>query len=79
MISKLVVGTNLIYKLEFNYVRCIRNIEKIRKKVEYERYSDNIREFINESGNIDCDYIRHQRIMANYFRGSINALMEVLK
>ena len=48
-------------------------------KAEYKRYSNNILEFLDNINYVECDYVQHQRIMASYHRGSINALMKVLK
>ena len=57
---------------------------KIEKKKEYykeqmESYNLEVRTYIETYGNDNSEYLIHRRLMSQYYRGCVNALIELLK
>ena len=42
-------------------------------------YDKQTREYMQEYGNDNCEYLLHRRIMYNYHRAAVNALVELEK
>lgn len=59
----------------------IDKIEKLKKyhQNELDNYNSETFDFIKEYGNISCDYLAHRRSMTVYYRGAVNALIELEK
>ena len=50
---------------------------KAEHKEKMEGYAKEIREFIEEHGNNNCDYLNHRKLMESYHHGAWQALAEV--
>ena len=58
-----------------------QNLQKLKAKhkLEMENYSQQVREYVNEYSNDNCDYLTYRRDMSIYHRGAWNALNELEK
>lgn len=52
---------------------------KAHHKKELDMYTENIRDYINQYGSKNCDYLSHRCEMVSYHRGAWNALNELEK
>jgi len=46
---------------------------------ELTSYGDQVKEYVDQYGNDNSDYLTHRRNMCHYHRGAYNALIEVEK
>lgn len=53
--------------------------QKVSHKEDMEKYSAEVREYVDEYGPKPCDYLLNRQIMSNYHRGAYNALNELEK
>ena len=54
-------------------------IEKLKQEHQDEmnNYDSQTRQFLDEYGYKECDYLSHRRNMSNYHRGAVNVLIEL--
>lgn len=49
---------------------------KTKHRLQMEGYEEEVREYIDQHSNDNCDYLIHRRLMESYHRGAWNALNE---
>lgn len=57
------------------------HLESLREshKASMDSYNKQVNDHIDKYGNDGCESLLHRRIMSNYHRGALNALIEVKK